>query len=144
MSGHERRPSFGLQSSVRFFLVVLVSVLLVAAVSAGKPVKHVVMFSFREGTSKRDILHIRRKLLDLPRQIPEITSFELGKDLKLRSGQIQPSGKNRMVAWTATFASKKHYDIYNEHRAHKEFLDILKSKILPGSRAAIQYEITKT
>lgn len=130
-------------SIAHFFVLLLVGSSLVENAVANKPVKHIVMFSFRQGTSKSDIKHIRRKLLDLPRQIPEITTFELGKDLGLRSGQIHPAGKNRMIAWTATFASKQHYEIYSEHQAHKEFLDVLKSKILPGSRAAIQYEVTK-
>ena len=128
---------------MKLFSLLSVVAVIMACVEAAKPVKHIVMFSFREGTSKSDIRRIRRRLLDLPRQIPEIRQFELGKDLELRSGQIHPAGKNRVIAWTATFASKQHYEAYAEHEAHKEFLDVLKSSILPGSRAAIQYEITK-
>jgi len=99
------------------------------------------MFSFKEGTSPKEISKIQQGLLDLPKRIPTIQSYELGRDLILPGGQNHPAGKNRVLSWTACFDSVQDYQIYEEHEAHKAFLAKLKDVVLPGSRAAIQYQI---
>jgi Stress responsive A/B Barrel Domain len=115
---------------------------LFTAASGIKPVKHVVMFSFNEAASKAQRKQIQTELLELPKKIPEIQDYELGVDLLLQGGQNHPAGKNRVVCWSATFKSKKDYETYDSSEAHKEFLALLKPLVQPGSRAAIQYEIS--
>lgn len=108
---------------------------------AANGIKHIVMFSFKDRTTKKDMGRIKKGLLNLPKQIPSIQSFELGCDLKLPAGQKHPAGKNRMISWTACFDSIKDYQTYDDHEAHKAFLGQLKEVVEPGSRAAIQYQI---
>ena len=106
------------------------------------PVKHIVMFGFKDEATGEDLARVRAGLLDLPKQINQIKDFELGVDLGLESGQTHPAGKNRVISWMPTFATAADYEIYNQHPAHVSFInDILKPVLLPGSRAAIQYEI---
>ena len=82
-------------------------------------------------------------LLNLPTCIQEITSCELGVDLKLEGGQKHPAGKNRSICWTATFASTTDYEIYETHEAHLQVITYLIKPVLePGTRAAVQYEFS--
>jgi Stress responsive A/B Barrel Domain len=105
------------------------------------PVKHIVMFRFKEGTTEEEIQGICQELLALPKAIDCIRSYEVGQDLLLEGGQKHPLGPNRRVAWTATFDSANDYETYNSSEAHLAFLQKLKPLLDPGSRAAIQYEI---
>jgi hypothetical protein len=105
------------------------------------PVKHIVMFRFKEGTTDEEIQGICQELLALPKAIDCIRSYEVGQDLLLEGGQKHPLGPNRRVAWTATFDSTADYETYNSSEAHLAFLQKLKPLLDPGSRAAIQYEI---
>jgi formyltetrahydrofolate synthetase len=106
------------------------------------PVKHIVMFGFKEEATIEDVDRVQQGLLDLVKHIEEIKGFELGVDLALESGQTHPAGKNRVISWMPTFANAADYETYNKHPAHVSFInDILKPVLLPGSRAAIQYEI---
>lgn len=114
---------------------------LLTAASGFKPVKHVVMFSLKAEATKAQAQDIRESLLALPSKIPEIKNYELGVDLLLEGGQNHPAGKNRAIAWVATFESQQDYEKYDVCEAHKEFLTKLKPLVEPGSRAAIQYEI---
>ena len=85
---------------------------------------------------------MKKGLLELPQLIPEITSHELGEDLKLPGGQNHPAGKNRSLVWSATFKSAKDYETYETAEAHvKVITQLIKPIIVPGSRAAIQYNI---
>lgn len=108
-----------------------------------EPVKHVVMFSFRQDVTRSDIKKVEQALLSLPNKIPQIQDYELGRDMKLIAGQIHPAGKNRAIYWSASFSCVSDYRRYDRHPAHVAFLKTLKPLILPGSRAAIQYRIKK-
>jgi len=125
------------------FWIAIVTMLyrLFTTAAAGRAtVKHTVMFSFKDGVSKGEINKIKNGLLDLPKKIPCIKSYELGCDLKLEAGQNHPAGKNKMIVWSACFDSVEDYQKYDKHEAHVAFLRQLKNVVLPGSRSAIQYE----
>lgn len=111
------------------------------SVSSAGWVKHVVMFRFKPEASEMDIAAIQLGLLDLPKKLPQIRDYELGVDLFLESGQNHPSGPNRELAWSATFASVEDYLTYNDSPEHIDFLQTLKPVVEPGSRAAIQYKV---
>ena len=104
------------------------------------PYKHIVMFSVGE----EHIASIKAELLKLPERISEIKSYELGVDLKLKSGQKHPAGKNRTISWSAVFDSVEDYEKYSSDPHHVGFLRVLKPFIETGSRAAIQYEVCST
>jgi hypothetical protein len=99
------------------------------------------MFGIQEGATVEQLEALKQALLELPNFIHLITSHELGVDLKLAGGQAHPAGKNRTIAWTATFASVADYEVYETHPTHLALInEVIKPIILPGSRAAIQYE----
>ena len=99
------------------------------------------MFRFDETATPSQVEEIKRALLDLPKQIKEIRDYELGTDLELAAGQTHPLGKNRTLAWSATFDSIADYQTYDASEAHAEFLGRLKLVVDKTSRAAIQYKI---
>jgi hypothetical protein len=107
-------------------------------------VKHIVMFSFQEGTTDAQMQQVKDALQRLQKQIPAIVSYEVGEDLLLESGQNHPAGKNRRLCYSACFHSAEDYDAYQVHPAHQAFLALLKTCVLPGSRAAIQYKVTSS
>ena len=105
-------------------------------------VKHVVMFSLKDGSTEAEMNKVKSGLLELPKQIPVITSFELGSDLVLAGSADHPAGKNRQICWSASCASIDDYETYDQHEAHKSFLkDTLAPVVQQGSRAAIQYTV---
>ena len=107
-------------------------------------VKHVVMFNFKEETSTDTIQAIQDGLLNLPKEIAFIKDYELGVDMLLESGQKNPAGKNRLLSWSCTFLNADDYESYCIHPIHVEFVNtLIKPNLLPGSRAAIQYQIKK-
>ena len=101
------------------------------------------MFGIKDDVPSEKIEELKNGLLSLPKQIDVIRGFELGEDLKLPGGQSHPAGKNRSLCWSVWFASAGDYEAYDKHQAH---VDVLNQKIkpilLPGSRAAVQYEIS--
>lgn len=102
------------------------------------------MVSLKEKATYEDLARVKGGFLSLPEKISAIKTFELGQDLELDSGKNYPAGKNRVLSWTLTFDSADDYETYNTHPAHQAFLkDILKPNLLPGSRAAIQYDLSK-
>lgn len=105
-------------------------------------IKHIVMFNFKEETSADTIQMIQDGLLNLPKEISTIQDYELGIDMLLESGQKHPAGKNRLLCWSCTFETVDDYENYSIHPVHVELLDnYIKPNLLPGSRAAIQYEV---
>ena len=106
------------------------------------PVKHIVMFRFKPGTTESVISKVQKDLLQLPVQLSSlIQSYELGVDLLLEGGQSHPAGPNRQMCWTAVFGSVQDYQAYDASPEHVAFLDKLREHVEPGSRAAIQYEV---
>ena len=128
-----------LNTILLLFLQLLSTALVVAAKK--KPVKHVVMFSLKKGTTRAQQRDIRNGLLELPKKIPQIQDYEVGTDLLLRGGQNHPAGKNRSFCWSASFDCPKDYETYDASRAHQDFLVKLKPLVEPGSRSAIQYKV---
>ena len=85
-----------------------------------KLLRHVVMFKFKEGTSKADIEKVETAFRDLPSQIKEIKSFEFG---------LNNSPENLNQGFThcffLSFASEADRAIYLPHPAHKAFGAVL-------------------
>ena len=107
-------------------------------------VKHFVMFEVRPDVPTEDVEKMKQGLLNLWTTITWMQPYELGEDLKLPGGQNHPAGKNRTICWSATFEDVESYERYDQHPDHLACVnDLIKPNIVPGSRAAIQYELKK-
>ena len=82
--------------------------------------RHVVFFSFKEGTSEAEIKTVVDAFRDLQNKIPGIESFEWGVN-------SSPEGINKGLthAFTLTFLSNEARDAYLPHPDHKAFGAIL-------------------
>ena len=109
---------------------------------AQMPVKHIVMWNVTSEATEAQLSEMKARLLALRETIPTITSCEYGVDLQLPSGQSHPGGKNRSVCFSATFATTADYEAYAIHADHVAVItECIKPNMVPGTRAAVQYEV---
>ena len=82
--------------------------------------RHVVLFSFKEGTPSAKIAEIEEAFKALPSKIPEIKGFEWGLN-------NSPEGLNKGFThcFTLTFASEEGRAVYLPHPDHKAFGQLL-------------------
>ncbi|MCM4168748.1 hypothetical protein KCTC52924_02440 [Arenibacter antarcticus] len=82
--------------------------------------RHVVLFKFKEGTSKKDIAKVEAAFSALPTKIPQIVGYEWGLN-------NSPEGldKGFTHCFFLTFNSEKDRAIYLPHPDHKAFGAIL-------------------
>ncbi len=82
--------------------------------------RHVVMFKFKEGTSKDDIRKVQEAFSALPSKIPQIHSYEWGTN-------NSPEGldKGFTHVFFLTFQSEEDRAVYLPHPDHKAFGAIL-------------------
>jgi len=87
--------------------------------------RHVVLFSFKEGTPEASITEIVRAFEALPAKIPQIRHFEWGLN-------NSPEGLNKGFThcFTLTFASEEDRAIYLPHPDHKAFGEVLGPHLL--------------
>lgn len=87
--------------------------------SAQKQLRHVVLFKFKETSSKADIEKVEKAFAGLSKSISLIKAFEWGTN-------NSPENLNQGLThcFLATFASEKDRDVYLVHPKHKEFVAI--------------------
>jgi hypothetical protein len=92
----------------------------VAQEPAKAPLRHVVLFKFKDDATKEQVAGIVQAFGELPKKIDGITDFEWGTD-------ISPEGKSEGFThcFVVTFADEKARDAYLPHQAHKDFVAIL-------------------
>lgn len=85
------------------------------------PLRHVVMFRFKEDTPKEKIREIEQAFAALPKKVDTIIDYEWGTN-------NSPEGLNDNFThcFLVTFADKKGRDAYLPHPAHKEFVTLLR------------------
>lgn len=87
---------------------------------AGKLLRHVVLFKFKDSSSPADIKKVEDAFRALPAKIKEVKGFEWGTN---------NSPENLAQGFThcffVSFASEKDREIYLPHPAHKEFVGVL-------------------
>lgn len=92
------------------------------AEAPAKVLRHVVMFKFKDGTTKEQITAIEKAFADLPNKIDAIKGFEWGTNV---------SKENKTQGYThcfvVTFADEAGLNIYTPHEAHQDFV----KQILP-------------
>ncbi|SDE07009.1 Stress responsive A/B Barrel Domain [Pricia antarctica] len=82
--------------------------------------RHVVMFKFKEDTSKEDIRKVQEAFSALPSKIPQIVSYEWGTN-------NSPEGLDKGFThiFFLTFNSEEDRAVYLPHPDHKAFGEIL-------------------
>ena len=90
------------------------------AAAAGRQLRHVVMFKFKDTSTPADVKAIVDAFRGLPARIKEIKGFEWGTN-------VSPEGKSEGLThcFFVTFASEADRDAYLPHPAHKEFVAIV-------------------
>lgn len=86
--------------------------------------RHVVLFDFKDGTSKDDLEEIETKFASLPGDIPIITAFEWGTN---NSPEDLANGHTH--AFLVTFKDEAGREVYLPHPAHKEFGTIVRNHV---------------
>ena len=88
--------------------------------AAKKVLRHVVLFKFKEATTKEQINEVETAFAALPSKIDTIRDFEWGTD-------VSPEGKSKGFThcFFVTFADEKGRDVYLPHAAHKDFVKIV-------------------
>jgi hypothetical protein len=81
--------------------------------------RHVVLFKFKDGTSKDQLRKIEDAFRALPAKIPTIVGFEWGLD-------VSPEGLSQGFThcFLVTFKDAKGRDAYLPHPEHKKFAEL--------------------
>lgn len=85
-----------------------------------EPVRHVVVFRYKPGTTEEQIRQVTDAFRDLKKKIPGIVAFEWGVN-------NSPEGKNLGFThvYFLTFEDAKARDTYLPHAEHKKFGELL-------------------
>ncbi|MEJ6571132.1 MAG: Dabb family protein [Akkermansiaceae bacterium] len=103
-------------------LILLASFLFCSAISAEPkdkvaPLRHVVMFKFKDTATKEQIAAIEKGFSALPKKIETITGYEWGTNV---------SKENKAQGFThcfiVSFKNQKGLDVYTPHAAHQAFV----------------------
>jgi Stress responsive A/B Barrel Domain len=94
---------------------------------------HVVVFSWRDGTTEEQEAAVAAELAKLPEQIPAIRRYEFGPDAGLDQA-------NADFAVVAGFEDADGYLVYRDHPAHRKVIENYINPIV-ASRSRVQFEI---
>ena len=83
--------------------------------------RHIVMFQFKESSSKADVQKVVDAFRSLKSSIPQVAAFEYGTD---NSPEGLANGFTH--CFLVTFKSEADREVYLPHPKHKEFVEILK------------------
>jgi hypothetical protein len=91
---------------------------------------HIVLFKWKEGTTKDQVAAVTAEMGKLPGLIPELKALHMGTDLAFREG-------NADWALAALFEDQAGWQAYQVHPAHQAVVQNFAAPILAG-RNAIQ------
>lgn len=106
---------------ILLLMAIVVLPLCFAEEKSGKMLRHIVMFKFKEASSKDDIQKVVDRFRSLKVSIPQVASFEYGTD---NSPEGLANGFTH--CFLVTFKSEADREIYLPHPKHKEFIELLK------------------
>lgn len=95
-----------------------------AVETPAKPLRHIVLFQFKETSTPKDVDAIVAKFESLPGRIPEIIGFECGTDVG-----VENLSQGFTHGFVVTFENEKGREIYLPHPAHQEFVDLVKPHV---------------
>ena len=111
-----------MRSIVTWLVIFSVSGVVLAAFGPQSvvPVRHVVVFKYKSGTSPAQIQQVSSEFRALKDRIPGITAFEHGVN-------NSPEGKNQGFThvYLMTFTDAKARDAYLPHPEHRKFGELL-------------------
>ena len=95
-------------------------------------IRHVVTFTWIDGTTADDVAEITARLRGLTAVIPELRSYAVGPDLGI--------GGTADFAIVADFDDVAGYEAYRDHPEHEV---VRSTVIMPrvAARSAVQYEV---
>ncbi len=81
--------------------------------------RHIVLFKFKEDTTKENVIAIENAFAELPAKIPEIVDFEWGTN-------NSPEGldKGFTHSFFVSFKDEKGREVYLPHPDHKAFVEL--------------------
>lgn len=84
------------------------------------PLRHVVMFKFKDTATKEQVVAIEKAFGELPKEIKTITGYEWGTN-------VSKENKNEGFThcFVVTFKDQKGLDVYVPHAAHQAFVKLL-------------------
>ncbi len=88
------------------------------------PLRHVVLFKWKDGASASQIKSIEEAFAALPAKIPGITEFEWGKDVS-----IEGKEQGFTHCFLVTFKDEAAREVYLPHPDHKAFVDLMKPSL---------------
>jgi hypothetical protein len=94
---------------------------------------HLVLFKWKEGTTKAQVEAVDKAMAELPGKIPELKDLKFGSDLGFREG-------NADWALAATFEDQAGWHAYQVHPAHQAVVQNLAVPIM-ASRTAMQFPL---
>jgi hypothetical protein len=118
------------QNSIRLLLatvgfalctIVLSVSFLIAQEKESRMLRHVVLFKFKDTSSKEDVQKVVDAFRSLKTSIPQVADFEYGTD---NSPEGLANGFTH--CFFITFKSEADRDVYLPHPKHKEFVEVLK------------------
>lgn len=74
--------------------------------------KHVVFFKFKDGVGEKEILGLEKGFAELPPVIPEVLSYEFGRD-------VVRSERSYDLALVSSFKDLQSMQRYQKHPAHQ-------------------------
>ena len=96
--------------------------------------RHLVLLRLKPDTPKTTVEEFLAAAAQLPRKIPGILSYEVGRDLGLPA-----PGLNAEIAITGNFESESAYETYAKHPEHVAAVGIIKPFLAEnGGRTATQ------
>lgn len=85
-----------------------------------KKLRHIVLFKFKEGTTRSDISRVEEAFTQLPSKIKEINEFEWGLN-----NSPEKMNKGFTHGFLLTFDSEEARDIYLPHPDHRIFGELV-------------------
>lgn len=95
-------------------------------------VRHVVMFTFKDGVTESQIEAYAAAIRNLPSVIPQIRDYKLGRDIGVNPG-------NFAMVVCGDFDSAADYIAYRDHPEHQRVIKEIGLPII-AQRAAVQFE----
>jgi hypothetical protein len=90
------------------------------AAKSDKVLRHMVLFKFKETSSKDDVQQVVDAFRALPKKIDAIHDFEHGTDVS-----VENKSKGFTHGFLVTFRDEAGRDEYLPHPAHKEFVKLV-------------------
>ncbi len=88
--------------------------------TSAQVLRHVVLFAFKDTSSRPQIEEIERTFGELPQKIAQIHAFEWGTDVS-----VEGISQGYTHCFLVTFLSEADRDIYLPHPAHQEFVALV-------------------